>query len=330
MKGRVVLGVAISVLFSIAGNGCTENTLKDVNTSTVFNITKLHNGDAKFFNNKIITNVNGDMSIYNEDGELFKNDYGIRSNWVDPYPQDNLVIYGNFENEIGIAQFDNQYNLIQNNILWKSDNLHIDPAIIKIGEEYYFTATEIIGRVNNSDVNQDNGQYTVKLFKTSDLINIEYISDIVSEHYNIEDVDLIKLDSGLGLVYEKEVVDRGNSSIEIALSENDNYKDWKTGLVLENPDCDHEPASFFKNEDETYSLYYSCDKENLGKSYMGGNIYESKFDKSFKKLSSQKINTETNTGILLYDVQLEDGGISFLFAKNYMTDCDLVKETSHR
>ncbi|QOV19024.1 hypothetical protein INP51_13835 [Blautia liquoris] len=330
MKGKVALGIVVGILFSIVGNGCTGDTLKDVSTNIVFNIDKLHNGDAKFFNDKIITSVGGEMSIYNEDGTLFKNDYGIQSNWVDVCTEDNVVIYGNFENEIGIAQFNKQYNLIQNNILWKSDNLSIDPAIIKIGEEYYFTATEIIGNINNSDVNQENGQYTVKLYKTSDLINIEYISDIVSEQYNIEDVDLIRLDNGLGLVYEKEIVDKGGSSIVIARSESDDYKDWETGRVLENPDCDHEPASFFWNGDETYSLYYSCDKENLGESYMGGNIYESKFDKNFKKLSVQKINTETNTGILLYDVQDEDKKISFLFAKNYLTDCDLVKETSHK
>ena len=61
---------------------------------------------------------------------------------------------------------------------------------------------------------------------------------------------------------------------------------------------------------------------------MGGNIYESKFDKDFKKLRNKKIYTETQTGILLYDVQKDGGKINFLFAKNYLTDCDLVKETS--
>lgn len=267
--------------------------------------------------------------IYDESGKLLKNDYGINSNWVDVYPEDNVVIYGNFENEIGIAQFDNQYNLIQNNVLWKSENLHIDPAIIKIGGEYYFTATEIVGNVNNADVNQENGQYTVKLYKTSDLVNIEYVSDIMSEQYNIEDVDLIELDCGLGLICEKENVDKGNSSIEIARSKSGDYKSWKTGLVLENPDCDHETASFFKNENDTFSLYYSCDKDDLGKSYMSGKIYESIFDSDLEKISDKQIDTLTKTGILLYDVQKEGEEINFLFAKNYMTDCDLVKETSH-
>lgn len=330
MRGRIAFGIAISVLYSIVGTGCTGDTSEDVNTNIVFVIEKLHNGDAKLFNDKIITSVDGGMSIYSENGELFKNDYGIQSNWVDPYPKDNVVIYGNFENEIGIAQFDDQYNLIQNNILWKSENLHIDPAIIEIDGEYYFTATEIVGNVNNADVNQENGQYTVKLYKTSDLINIEYVSDIMSEQNNIEDVDLIKLDNGLGLVYEKESVDKGESSIEIVSSNGEDYRNWKAKTILEKPDCDHEPASLIHNEDDTYSLYYSCDRENIGKSYMGGNIYESKFDKDFKKLSNKMIDTETKTGILLYDVEKEGGEISFLFAKNYLTDCDLVKETSRK
>lgn len=259
-----------------------------------------------------------------------KYDYGIHASWVDTCPKDKVVIYGNFENEIGIAQFDNQYNLIQNNILWKSENLHIDPAIIKIDGEFYFTATEIVGNVNNADVNQENGQYTAKLYKTADLINIEYVSDIISEKNNIEDVGLTKLDNGLGLVYEKEKVDKGDSSIEILRSNGNDYKNWKSKTILENPDCDHEPASLIYNEDDTYSLYYSCDRENIGKSYMGGNIYESRFDKDFNKQSNQKIDTETKTGILLYDVQNKAGEISLLFAKNYLTDCDLVIETSHK
>lgn len=328
MKGKIAFGVVISIFFSVNGNRCTGNIPEDINTNIVFNIEKLHNGDAKFFNDKIITSINGEMCIYNKNGELFKNDYGIHSNWVDTYPEDKVVIYGNFENEIGIAQFDEQYNLIKNNIILKSDNLHIDPAIIKIHGEYYFTATEIVGNVNNADVNQENGRYTVKLYKTSNLLNIEYITDIISEQYNIEDVDLIEFDNGLGLIYEKETVDKGNSSIEIISSNGKDYKNWNAKTILESPDCDHEPASMIYNGDHTYSLYYSCDRENPGKSYMGGNIYESKFDKDFKKLRNKKIYTETQTGILLYDVQKDGGKINFLFAKNYLTDCDLVKETS--
>lgn len=76
-----------------------------------------------------------------------------------------------------------------------------------------------------------------------------------------------------------------------------------------------------------WTLFYSCDTENRGDSYMGASAYYAKYDKDFNCIEKDvKIDTQSTTGILLYDVIEEDEQTYLLYAKNYLSDNDLVVE----
>lgn len=54
----------------------------------------------------------------------------------------------------------------------------------------YITSTEIQGNVNNGDASQENGIYTVKLYKARDFKHLDYGTNIVQEKANIVEVDI--------------------------------------------------------------------------------------------------------------------------------------------
>ncbi|MDD3279632.1 MAG: hypothetical protein PHG16_12260 [Lachnospiraceae bacterium] len=280
---------------------------------------------AKFYNGNIITSSQyATLMLLDIQVNILQN-YDVNTNWIDSVEDDNIVIYGNFNHEVGIIRMDDDNNIIDNKIVMVSENLQIDPTITKINDTYYITATEIIGNINNSDPEVENGKYIIHLYKTDDLENLELVSNIQTDNCNLEDVDVIYENNIIYVVYEKEDYDKGNSAIVLTKS-TDLGNSWDTPIVLLENNCDHEPTSFIHNKNE-WILYYSCDKENLGESYMGANVYYSCYDDNFNVIKKDvKVSTESKTGILLYDISEIDGHNYLLYTRNYYTDSDLVIE----
>lgn len=326
--------VILVMFFILVLTGCSKKT---TSSSTVNNekkkptilmsVPQLHNGDAKFLDNQIITGVNGKLAIYDLDGNLRKSYEDINVNWVYTLPEERIVVYSNFNKEIGIVKLDEKGEVQSNEVVMKNENVHIDPTIVKVDGKYYMTATEIEGTINNDDKNKENGIYTIHLYKSTNLLNWEKVSDIIQCQNNLEDVDVFYQNGSLYVTYEKEELNKGNSAIYIIKSKDIEGKDWEKPKELLKSDCDHEFAVINKMPNGGYELYYSCDKDNLGESYMGANLYYAIYDKNFN-LQKQDIQipTVTKKGIRLYDVSVINKKLCFLFAKDYLTDCDLVVE----
>ena len=187
----------------------------DDNSSTnkLFEISNLHNGDAKFMGKNIITSVKSKLTLIDLNGNIIKTFESVNSSWVDAIDDEKIIIYGNSDKQIGIVMLDDNYNMVSNNIIFESDNLLIDPTISRINERYYATVTEIKGAVNNSNPDVANGEYWIHLYVSDDLITWSQISDIEHMNNNLEDVDFIEMDGNLYAIYEKEELDKGNSAI---------------------------------------------------------------------------------------------------------------------
>lgn len=268
------------------------------------------NSDAKFLGDIIVTSENSKLKLYDiREGKYI--DYPeIDAMWIYVVEEENLVFYANWNNQIGLAYFDESGKLVKNNIIMKTSNLCIDPAIIKIDGIYYCTLTEIIGNVNNSNPNAENGRYTIKLYRSNDLNTLEYVTDVVTYMKNIEDVDLAYEKGNLYIVYEKETLDKGNSSIEFvtAKQERKGFRKFSSPYSLLDSDCDHEPASFVKEKDGTYTLYYSSDNANVGQSYEGADLYYAKYNCKWERLACDvAIKSQVSGGKCLYDVINIDG-----------------------
>lgn len=336
-KFKVLTLFLTCLAFSCIGCGKKEQTQTAVpvtatpkeQTQAVVSVPNLHNGDAKFYNQLIITTLDGKLMFLDLDGNIVHKYNDISANWVDSIEDEGIVIYGNFNRELGIAKFDTDGQLISNQIIMKTENLQIDPAIIKANGHYYATATEIEGCINNADSTVENGQYTIHLYQSDDLTNWTSVCDVLSKKNNLEDVKIFYQNQNFYIIYEEESVDKGNSFICMIESKDglENIQ-WNEPKTLLSNDCDHEPANVLPTEDG-YILYYSCDKENPGSSYMGAKMYYALFDKDFKLLKQDEtILSPTQKGILLYDVKVEENQCLYLFAGNYLSDCDLIVEKS--
>lgn len=299
----------------------------------LFKLENLHNADAKFYGNDIITNIANVCYLYDIHGNLLKQYPEIKANWISDVSEEGLLLYSNADKQVGVAKLDQDENLVSNVIIMNCKKITIDPSLVKVGNTYYFTVTEIDGTVNNSNPDAENGTYTVKLYSSKNMQNpqdIQYQTNIISARNDIEDVDLLNMNNKLYLVYEKEVVDKGNSSICMKSSEDltdDGIQKWSGEQELLPADSDQEPADFHKNEDNTYTLYYSSDKEEPGTSYMGARIYKAVYNGKFQlRKKDIEVPTINRTGNLLYDVQVTLSGTKYLFTQNYLTDCNLILE----
>lgn len=292
----------------------------------IMKIPELHSGDAKFYKDNIITSVNSKLTMYDISGNLISSYDGINTNWIDSLPDENLIIYGNTNKQIGLVTLDENNKILSNEIIIEKENYQIDPTIIKVNDTYYITMTEIEGSVNNSDINAKNGTYTVHLYKSSDLKQWDFVTDIIKADNNIEDVDIFYKNKKFYVVFEKEEVDKGNSEIDVLVSDDENGTSFSKKHELLESTCDHEPEGI-EISDNNYILYYSCDKNYVGQSYMGGQIFSAKYDDEWNPIYTDKqIYTENNSGILLYDIKTLKDRQVFLYAKNYLTSCDLVME----
>lgn len=331
LKGRkyivyIIVGICLGIL--IFGRNIEDNNQKWIKTV----IPNLHNGDAKFFGNKIAVSVDGYLMILDLEGNVVgyyngQNTHIIQANWIAPIENEFTLIYGNFYNEIGVVKFDNNYNLVSNEIVMRTEFLQIDPAVMKKENTYYMAAIRIDGVINRSNPSVENGKYSIYWYRSLDLKNWDFISIVAEERYNLKDIDIIDVEENFGIVYEKELLDKGNSYIVLKVSNDKEGTDWKKEeKVLLEADCDHEPAivQVFKDK---YLLYYSCDKDNLGESYMGSKMYVSVYNKEWVLLEKDReIGSNVKGGIILYDVMEQNGKQFFLLSENYFTDGNLVVE----
>lgn len=162
------------------------------------------------------------------------------------------------------------------------------------------------------------------MYKSINGVEWEYVTNICSYANNLEDVELFDYNGKLGILYEKEMLDKGKSGIYVQIAENEDFTLWDSPKELLSPNYDNEPASLVI-EGNQIILYYSSDKNDPGASYMGGNVYMAYFTEDFAiKEKDIQIETDTTKGVLLYDVKESDDKLEFLAALNYLSSNDMA------
>lgn len=323
-----LVSLAIMLILCITHSTYVRSLSVEQSLNPVFVKEELHSGDAKIWGNYIITSVSGHLCIYDFSGNLVKEYPQIKSAWLDGIYDKRIIIYSNFENKTGLLVLDENLVIIESRDLILSESLYIDPAIISIEDGFYFTLTEIIGTVNNADVNVQNGNYTIKLFKMDSEYSIDYIGGVYSDNCNLEDVSILYNNQKLYVVFEKEDVDKGDSAIcLVSSSKKSEFTDWSELRILLASDCDHEPAEFEIDALGYIKLYYSCDRDMKGSSYMGASMYYAVWNKKLELIAQDiPINSEISGGKLFYDITTDRGKMYFLYARDYLKTNDLVLE----
>ena len=317
MNRRIVIYFAAAAVFFLLGCSGREEAIV---------VSRMHNGDAKFYKDNIVTSVDSVLTFVDRKGRTRKCP-SVCANWIAAMEDRNLLVYGNRRKEIGIVRLNDNDDPVSSETVFHSENLLIDPTISENEGDYYLTFTEIKGAVNNADPDKENGEYTLHLYRSRDLRKWDFISDIARGKNNIEDVDIVFDGGKMMAVYEKEIIDKGKSSIVLKCSE-DRGRSWGGEKVLLKPEADQEPAAFEK-ANGGWRLYYSSDIAAEGETYMGAAAYYASFDRDFKlKEKDKPIRTRAKKGILLYDVRKRKGKTHLLYAHNYLTDCDLMEEWS--
>ena len=88
--------------------------------------------------------------------------------------------------------------------------------------------------------------------------------------------------------------------------------------------ADNEMASCEPTE-SGWRLYTSSDYDCVGESYQGASVYYADFTPDFEPVSIyQRSEMPDNDAVRLYEAKEIDGQLHFLFARNFLTDCDLL------
>lgn len=323
MKKLVIpaLGVLIGVLALLLG----ETGVKEYG----FTLLKYHNADAKFIGDHIITSVDEGIRILDLNGNLTAQYDGLLASWL--YVQEGeeadgsayRVAYSNHANETHILRLSKDYELLGDQMVLKTDVLAIDPILIKADDTWYLTHTKIDGTINNPAPGGDNGTYTVKLYRSENLRNWEYVTDILSRKKNIEDGDLRYTDGVLHYFFEMEEYDKGPSAICVMTSA-DGGGTWEAPKELLPAVADNEMAACEPTE-EGWRLYVSSDYACVGESYQGASVYYVDYTPDFEPVGTYTPSAmPDNRSVRLYEVKETDGQRYFLFARNFLTDCDLL------
>ena len=292
-------------------------------------IRHLYHGDAIFFLDGIITSVNGQLTYFNKDMSS-RRTYPVSSSWIDAIDEEGIIVYGNRYHQLGIVSLDENLNIISNYVIKTSDALMIDPTITRVGDTYYITETEIRGNVNNKYPNLPCGTYTVGFYRSDDLVNWEHVTDIMTVGRNIEDITMRFDDGRFLMFYEDEELDRAASTICVRSSLDYRGHAWGESIVLLESEVgqDQEPAAV-ERTDYGYRLFYSSDLEEPGRAYMGGRMYYADFDEDFRLLQRDvPILGDTETGILLNDVLLEEENSWYLINRNLDTSWDMAVDVT--
>ena len=306
------------------GPNQTSNTVFQSNASVslVANITSPKVGDAKMFCNKIAAGSDGELVLFNTDGTVYKKFSNIPVNWLYPSEDDMIIVSGSFNHQILLTEFDDDFEIKNSKVLFDNTNLLIDPTITKYNDIWILTYIEINGTVNNSNPDAENGLYTVHCYTSSDLSEWTLVSDIISCKNNIEDGDLVINNDIFYYIFEKESYDKGPSSLEV-ISSKDHGVTWENKKTIISNDSDNELASVFPTS-SGYSLYYSSDVQNPGKSYDGASVYCANLKNDFSMENTYEIPLDETNGILLYDVVRKDRDCYFLYSQNYITKNNLL------
>ena len=308
--------------------------------------------DAKFMNNHIITGVSGKLTILSTDRKAIASFPEVDVNWLYSIEDEGLIVYGNNSKKIGIAKVIESgsggsvsYKLASNDIIYNANNLCIDPTIIHVNGYYYITFTEIIGRVNNptsyteDNAKNVNGEYILHMWRIKEGSDFgdrslwEEVSVIQDNFHNTEDIDIMYSSNHFTVLFEYENYDKGCSAIRVIESMDSEGRSWGEPKELIPNDADHEMASVW-DEGDHYTLWYSCDRDAVGQSYMAGKVYYATFDKSWKLLSKDNViqgDYSRIGGVRLYDVKKIDGKINLLYAKNYLKEniLSVLRESPH-
>lgn len=149
------------------------------------------------------------------------------------------------------------------------------------------------------------------------------MTDILSRGQNLEDGDLRCADGVLYYFFEMEQYDKGPSAICAMISE-DGGENWDGPVELLPAIADNEMASCEPTK-EGWRLYVSSDYACVGESYQGASVYYADYTKDLTPIRTyQPSAMPDNEAVRLYEVKEIGGKLHFLFARNFLTDCDLL------
>ncbi|MBS6396895.1 MAG: hypothetical protein KH452_07055 [Clostridiales bacterium] len=297
-----------------------------------FTLPQFHNADAKFLGDQIITSVDEGICILDMDGQVVKTFDGLSASWL--YVQEDTsgadpgwaVVYSNHANETHVLRLSMENELLDDQVAVATDMLAIDPILIRTEDEWLLTHTAIEGTINNPSPDGENGTYTVKLYRSEDLTDWEYVTDIISRKQNLEDGDIRYLDGVLYYFFEKEEYDKGPSAVCV-MESSDGGESWSEPKELLPAVADNEMAGCEPTE-SGWRLYLSSDYACVGESYQGASAYYADFTGEFEPVSMYRtVEMPDNHAVRLYEVKKEGGQTHFLFARNFLTDCDLLLRT---
>lgn len=322
-KGLLVpaAGVLLGALALVFGGGpAKENG---------FTLPGYHNADAKFLGEHVITSVEEGIQILDLEGNVIRGFEGLSASWL--YVQEGdegpVVAYSNHENETHILQLSGtDFEVGQDQMVLQTKTLAIDPVLLRDQDTWYLMHTLIEGTINNPDPKGENGTYTVRLYRSGDLTKWEYVTDVISRRQNLEDGDLRCVDGTFYYFFEMEQYDKGPSAICVMESE-DQGKTWSEPRELLLAVADNEMASCEKTEDG-WRLYVSSDYDCVGESYQGARVYYADYTPEFEPICTYQLSDmPDNQAVRLYEVKEIQGQTGFLFARNFLTDCDLLFRT---
>lgn len=321
------LGVLVGVLaLAVGKTGIEENG---------FTLPGYRNADAKFLGEHIITSVDEGIRVLDLEGNIVCQYDGLNASWLYVQEEDGgfedragayVVAYSNHANETHILRLTDEEGMPDDRLALKTDTLAIDPILIKKGDVWLLAHTCIEGTINNPDPQGENGTYTVKLYRSEDLEQWDYVTDIISRKQNVEDGDFRCVDGTLYYFFEMEQYDKGPSAICVMSSEDDGGT-WSGPFKLLPDVADNEMASCEPTE-EGWRLYVSSDYACVGESYQGASVYYADYTRDFQPICTYRLSAmPDNESVRLYEVKETGGQLRFLFARNFLTDCDLLLRT---
>lgn len=295
-----------------------------------FTLEQYHNADAKFAGGEIITSVDETIRILNMEGQELARYEGFSASWLYAADTDTdgekVIVFSNHANEIHIMRLSKENEILSEQTVFNTDTLAIDPILVRTDDGWLLAYTMIEGTINNPEPEGDNGLYTVKLFRSKDLSGWEYVTDIISRKKNLEDGDIRFVDGVLYYFFEMEEYDKGPSRICVMISE-DGGATWGDMTELLPAAADNEMASC-ERTDTGWRLYVSSDYACVGESYQGASVYYADYTEDFEALSTYRPSAmPDNKAVRLYEAKEIDGKLVFLFARNFLTDCDLLLRT---
>ncbi len=285
-------------------------------------------GDAKLValgdTTLVVATLDGYLQYRRGAGGFARTTPAISANWLGVVPVDDriaIAIVGSFkENSIRVYRIDfSNGSAARLSTISGGDSLKIDPTIAVTPAGYFATYTQIRGAVNNADPNTENGEYTVFLYRSSDLVSWNYVSTIIQARNNIEDGRLLFDSAGwkFYFIYEREILDKGHSWIQVTSSD-DLGAHWAASKVLLEAKADQEPGGFARDGDR-FNLYYSSDIDHQGTgSYEYARIKKALFNQSFEGLQTD-IDVSNFSSILLLDVLPRGTDEYYLFIQHYLT-----------